>query len=390
MRSLLDVLWVAWSAVRSRPLRAVLMAIGPLLGVAVIVSAFGVMESASGDVRAALRDLGRDLALVTAPGDTLMSVEARDRIASVPTVEGVAGIAPVGGVTARSTNLERSDRGQIAFAVFRIDPELTRVVETSLAWGRPLLPHDEEAATGAAILGSEVASRIAFDPEELTTVYLDEQPFGIVGALESSLLAPELDQAILISHASAQRLTRTVSGYSHFYVRTHEDVASVTAEVLPTAVSLGAPGQSPTVTLPADLLAAQVAIDRTLAGAVIGLGVLAMLVGGFGITNVMLISVLERQKEIGVRRALGHSRLSIGAQFLIEATVIGAIGAVVGGAIAMAFINLFAKTRGWVTILNPQLTLAAVAGAIAITVLAALYPATRAMRLQPLEALRGE
>lgn len=366
------------------------MAVGPLLGVAVIVSAFGVMQSASGDVRAALRELGRDVALVSAPGDTLMAVEARNRIASVSTVEGVAGMAPVGGVTARSTNLDRTGRDQIGFAVFRVDPELTDVVETPLAWGRPLFDHDQNAATGAVVLGSEVASRIAFDPNEITTVYLGEQAFGIVGILEPSLLAPELDEALLISHTSAERLSRGEPGYSHFYVRTQEDTAPATAEVLPAAVSLGAAGRSPTVTLPADLLAAQIAIDQSLAGAVIGLGILAMLVGGFGITNVMLISVLERQKEIGVRRALGHSRLSIGAQFLTEAVVVGAVGAGLGTAIAIAFISLFANARGWVTILNPQLTAAAVIGAILVTILAALYPAGRAMRLQPLEALRGE
>jgi len=390
MRSILDVLWVSSTAVLSRPLRAALMAVGPLLGVAVIVSAFGVMQSASGDVRAALRELGRDVALVSAPGDTLMAVESRDRIASVSTVKGVAGMAPVGGVTARSTNRDRSGRDQIGFAVFRVDPQLTDVVETPLAWGRPLLDHDQDSATGAVVLGSEVASRIAFDPSEITTVYLGDQAFGIVGILEPSLLAPELDQALLISHASAERLSRDEPGYSHFYVRTQEDTAAATAQVLPAAVSLGAAGQSPTVTLPADLLAAQIAIDRSLAGAVIGLGILAMLVGGFGITNVMLISVLERQKEIGVRRALGHSRLSIGSQFLTEAVVVGAVGAGIGTAIAIAFVSLFANARGWITILNAQLTVAVVVGAILVTILAALYPAARAMRLQPLEALRGE
>lgn len=389
MRTVADVLWVASTALRARPLRAVLMGVGPLLGVAVIVAAIGVMQSASGELRAALDELGRDVVLLTAPGDKLLPAESPARVEAVSTVEAVAGLAPVVGVTASASSMDNGSPSPVGFATFKADPSLPQVVKVPLAWGRSLAPFDDANSTNAVVIGSAVASRLVLDTNALTSIFLNGQEFGVVGVLEPSLLAPELDEALLISHATAEDLFGSESGYSQLYVRV-EGAMTATTSILPTAVDLGERGVAPGVSVPADLISAQVAIDRSLAGAVIALGALAMLVGGLGITNVMLISVLERQREIGVRRALGHSRWTIAAQFLTEAMIVGSLGALLGGGAALAFVRAVAASRGWVAVFNPGLSIVVIAAAILLTALAAIYPASRATRLQPLEALRAE
>ena len=390
MRTVAEVLWVASTALRARPLRAALMGVGPLLGVAVIVAAIGVMQSASGELRSALEELGRDVVLLTAPGDKLLPAESPARVEAVSTVEAVAGLAPVVGVTASASSMDNGSPSPVGFATFKADPSLPQVVKVPLAWGRSLAPFDDANSTNAVVIGSAVASRLVLDTKALTSIFLNGQEFGVVGVLEPSLLAPELDEALLISHTTAKDLFGSESGYSQLYVRVDEGAMTATTSILPTAVDLGERGVAPGVSVPADLISAQVAIDRSLAGAVIALGALAMLIGGLGITNVMLISVLERQREIGVRRALGHSRWTIAAQFLTEAMIVGSLGALLGGGAALAFVRAVAVSRGWVAVFNPGLWIAVIAAAILLTALAAIYPASRATRLQPLEALRAE
>jgi len=159
--------------------------------------------------------------------------------------------------------------------------------------------------------------------------------------------------------------------------------------MLSTVVTFGGPG-SPTVRIPADLLAAQAEIDRTLAAAVLALGLLAMVVGSFGIANVMLISVMERRREIGVRRALGHQRRVIGAQFLVEATLVGVVGGLVGAAVGVGFTAALSAVRGWVPVIDLRLAAMAAAASVLITTLAGVYPASRAAHVEPLDALRAD
>jgi putative ABC transport system permease protein len=389
MRSLYDVIWVAASALRARPLRALLMAVGPLLGVAVIVGAIGVLQSAEGELRLALRDLGRNLAFVSAFDDRL-PVEAMDRVKAIDSVQAVGGAATVPAAIATTGQIPGDIPPRVSPIVLTIDPELLDVLDAELAWGRPIGRHDDDNAITAAVLGSEVAEAMPLDPDSIQGLYINDHEFGIVGVLEPTLLGAELNQAVLIPRSTAETLFGLQPGHSHIYLRIDEQAVTETAQLLATAITYGEQGVPIGVSIPADLLEAQTAIDQTLAGSVVGLGLLAMVVGGFGIANVMMISVLERRREIGVRRALGHSRAAIASQFLAEGVLIGLVGGALGAATGIGFVNLVARSRGWVGFIDSPLVVAGMAAALVVTLIAALYPTMRAVRLQPLDALRAD
>lgn len=387
-RLLLDNLGVALRALVARPGRMALMAAGPLLGVGVIVGSIGVLQSTTGELREALRRLGTNM-VIAAATEGRLPTEATERVASVPTVTGVTALGTVGGVVVSPAPPTGELAVPPANQVFTADPALLGVLEVGLVWGRTLGDFDEEAVTPAAVLGGGVAERLWLENPGLRTLYLGDHPFAIVGVLEKSTLYPEIDAAVLIPTSTAQEIFGADPRPLNLLVRVEDGAARRTAEVLADTVTYGAPVNL-RVFIPTDLLEAQTQIDRTLAGAVLGLGLLAMLVGGFGIANVMLISVMERRREIGVRRALGHFRVVIALQFLTESALVGLVGAATGGVVAGGFVLAVSAARGWTAVLDPLVVAGAVAAAVVVSILAGVYPAIRAARLQPLDALRAE
>lgn len=388
MRSLVDDLSVAIRSLVARPGRMMLMAAGPLLGVAVIVGSIGILQSTTGELRDALRRLGTNLVTVTVAEGRLPH-EAAERAARVPTVDAVAALGSVGGTMVSAA----PPTGQLAVPpanqVLTADPQLAGVLEIGLAWGRSLRGFDEEATITAAVIGGGVAERLGLESPEVRTLYIGGYPFAVVGVLERSVLYPEVDSAVLIPTSTAQQVFGADPRPAALLVRVEDGTERRTAGLLSDAVTYGAP-LNLRASVPSDLLAAQTEIDRTLAGAVVGLGLLAMVVGGFGIANVMLISVMERRREIGVRRALGHTRGVIAFQFLTESGLVGLIGAGLGAALAAGFVVAISTARGWTVVLDPLVVAAAVAAAVMVSLLAGMYPAARAARLQPLDALRDE
>lgn len=386
-----ELLGVALAGLRARPLRTLLMAAGPGLGVAVIIGAFGVLQSTSGELRTALERLGNDLVVVTATDgeDPRLPVEAANRVAGIPSVEGVTATGAVRGISAAAVSLPDGLPNPIANAVLSADARLLEVLETGVALGRVLGPADEAGATTAAVVGARVARLLGIGPGEMQTVYLNEHAFGVVGALEPSILLSDLDFAVLIPASTAERVFGANPAPSQLYVRIEDGAVREAAEILGVTATYEGSGL-PSVSIPADLLAAQAEVDRTLAGAVWGLGLLAIGVGGFGIANVMLISVLERRREIGVRRALGHLRSVIAAQFISEAVLVGLLGAAVGAVIGATFVVVVSEVRGWVAVVDPLVLAAAMGASVLVTALAGVYPAIRAARMQPMDAVRGD
>lgn len=388
IRSLLDDLTVALRNLIARPGRMALMAAGPLLGVAVIVGSIGVLQSTTGELRASLQRLGTSLVIVSA-ADGRLPAEAAERAARVPTVSGVTALGSVGGAIVSSG----PPTGQLtvppATQILTADPELLEVLEIDLVWGRTLSDFDEGAMTTAAVIGQGVAERLWLEGPEARTLYLGDHPFAVVGVLRRSPLYPDVDSAVLIPTSTAREMFGADPRPSSMLVRVEDGAERITAAVLDDSVTYGA-AVNLRVSIPTDLLAARTEIDRTLAGAVVGLGVLAMVVGGFGIANVMLISVMERRREIGVRRALGHLRAFIALQFLTESALVGLIGAAAGAILAVGFVVAVSAARGWTVVFDPPLIAGAVAAAVVVSVLAGIYPAARAARLQPLDALREE
>jgi putative ABC transport system permease protein len=219
-------------------------------------------------------------------------------------------------------------------------------------------------------------------------VYISGNWFAVGGVLAALPLAPEIDRAALIGYPIAHALFRTSRSASTLYVRADPERVTEAAALLGPAAEPQNPEQVQ-VSRPSSALQARAAAQSTLTGLFLGLGAVALLVGGVGIANVMVISVLERRPEIGLRRALGATRAHIGLQFIGESMLLGAIGGGAGVALGAAATAGYAGLQGWILVVPLLAVAGGAAIAVALGAIAGLYPAVRAARLAPAAALRS-
>jgi putative ABC transport system permease protein len=219
-------------------------------------------------------------------------------------------------------------------------------------------------------------------------VYLGDTWFTVIGVLKPALLDPTLDSTVFISLPVAERLFRTQPSPSEIYVRANQnDVVRVSNLLAATADPQNADGVD--VNRPSDALKARAAAEGQFTTLLLGLGAVALLVGAIGIANIMLISVLERRGEIGLRRALGATRRHISIQFLAESALLAAIGGIIGLALGAGATAVYALSRNEPFVVPVYALVAAPAAGFVIGAIAGLYPAAKAARLSPTEALRA-
>ncbi|MGW1996524.1 ABC transporter permease [Embleya sp. NPDC001921] len=384
--SLADALLVGVSGLRGRRLRAVLSALGIAIGIGAMVAVVGIGASGQAALLERIRALGTNL-LTAAPGQTVFGEESAlppDADAMVERMSAVEGASATGRVTATVRRTDRVDRditGGIGIVAARDD--LPIVLGAELRSGRGLDP--AVGAFPAVVLGSAAAERLAVDVPG-GRVWLGEQWFTVVGILRPVPLAPEIDRSALVGWAAA----RTHLGFdgrpTTVYVRAREDDVERVRDLLAASVAPGRPNEV-RVSRPSDALAARFAAKDTLSSLLLALGAVALLVGGVGVANTMVVAVLERRQEIGLRRALGAHRGQIRHQFLTEAVCLSGAGGLAGVVLGAG------ATYGYATVRDQPWTvpMAALAGAVAaaavVGAVAGWYPAARAARLPPTEAL---
>jgi putative ABC transport system permease protein len=236
-------------------------------------------------------------------------------------------------------------------------------------------------------LGSAAARRLGIAVAgQGVQVYLGGRWFTVVGILHPVPLAPELDSAALVGWPAAKTYLAFDGHPTTVYTRTQDSAVQAVRNVLAATANPQAPNEVK-VSRPSDALAAREATNRAFTGLLLGLGAVALLVGGVGVANTMVISVLERRSEIGLRRSLGATRGQIRLQFLSESLLLSALGGVGGVVIGIAVTTLYATTQSWPTVVPAWATVGGLAATLLIGALAGLYPAIRAARLAPTEAL---
>jgi putative ABC transport system permease protein len=384
-----DVLRTGSLGLRTRRLRAALSALGIAIGIASMVAVLGISESSKADLLAELDALGTNL-LKIAPGQTFFGEEAElpeeapAMIERVAGVEGVAAMRGLAGVTVRRNDLiDEAETGGLGVAA--ADASLAAAVGGRLRWGRFL-----DAATAgypAVVLGAAAADQLGIGAQG-GRVYIGGRWFTVIGVLEPVTLEPTLDSMALMGFDAAVRLFDEQRDASTVYVRADPDAIEAARDLIATTANPGAP-EEVEVSRPSDALEARAAAKTAFTSLLLGLGAVALLVGGVGIANVMVISVLERRSEVGLRRALGATRRHVGAQFACESLLLAAAGGAIGVLLGAVVTGGYAANRGWTAVVPPEALAGGLAAAVAIGAVAGVYPALRAARLSPTDALRG-
>jgi putative ABC transport system permease protein len=296
-------------------------------------------------------------------------------------VESAGATGKVDAAIYRNDHIPRGETGSIT--VLAADLALRDTVRMEVRSGVWLTP--ATATYPGVVLGSVAAQRLDL-PGIGTRVWLGGVWYAVVGMLDPVPLAPELDSAALVGWESARSYLKFDGRPTTIYVRAVERQVDAVRSVLGDTADPERPSQV-AVSRPSDALAAQRAARSAWNGLLLGLGGVALLVGGVGIANTMVISILERRGEIGLRRALGATRGHIRAQFLVEASLLSAVGGAGGILLGVAVTALYATGRHWPTVVPAWATLGGLGATLVIGVGAGLYPAVRASRLAPTQAL---
>ena len=382
-----DIWPLALLGLVSRPARAALSAVGVALGIATMVAVLGVSSSSRAQLVAQIDALGTNL-LTVAPGQSFggltvtLPASAPAMVARVGPVIGAAAIGDVNAQVYRNDRISAANTN--AITVYSADAGLLRTLQGQLARGSFL-----NAATArypAVVLGADAAAALGIDRTGVQ-VWLGNQWFGVVGIMRRLPLAPELDRTALIGDPVAQRLLHATAAPVQIYVRVNPASIAAVAAVLPATADPAAP-QNVSVADPITALTARADASVAFQELFLALGAVALLVGGIGIANVMVIAVLERRGEIGLRRALGARRLHVAVQFAGEATLLAGCGGVAGAVLGGFTTTVYAATRHWDAVVPVPVLLAAAGVALLVGAVAGLYPALRAARLVPAEALR--
>ena len=383
-----DLLRAGSLGLRHRRVRAALSALGISIGIAAIVSVLGISQSSKTGLLNELGQLGNLISVQaqnTVSGQqTELPVTADGMIARIGPVTGVTEIGDISAYVYRNPLVPATDTNGIGLAA--ADPALPATLGATLADGTFL-----NAATArypAVVLGAESASLLGIaNLAHPTDVWIGGHWFTVVGILNPVQLISQMDSMAFIGFGVAEQYFGFDGHPTQLYVRSVYTQVSAVAAVLPYTVN----PQNPAVvgvSYPSDILKAEVAAKGAYNGLFLGLGAVALLVGGVGIANVMVISVLERRSEIGLRRALGATRHHIAEQFLAEAVLLSVLGGLAGTITGALATLIYAVSQHW-QVQIPELALyGGVGAALIIGAIAGLYPATRAARLSPTEALR--
>ncbi|WP_414170963.1 ABC transporter permease (plasmid) [Streptoverticillium reticulum] len=384
-----DLVRAGLSGLRGRPLRVVLSALGIAIGIATMVTVVGISSSSKAQLMNQLDQLGTNL-LSVAPGDTLggtkakLPVQATDMVSRISGVQQTGATGNIDNATVRRTDkIPPGESGGIA--VQATTEPLIRTLRGRMAAGTWL--NAANSPYPAVVLGSTAAQRLG-----ITTpgqqVWISNRYFTVIGILAPMPLAPEIEQSALLGWDAAQSYLGFDGHPTRVYERSADNAVNDIWRKLARTANPEHPDEVK-VTRPSDALAAKAAAQSTFTNLLLGLGTVALLVGGVGVANTMIISVLERRHEIGLRRSLGATRGHIRAQFLAESLLLSALGGLAGAALGTLFTGTYAAARATPFAIPPWSIATGFAATLLIGAIAGIYPAIRASHVSPTTALHS-
>jgi putative ABC transport system permease protein len=380
----------ALQAFRTRRLRAALSALGIAIGIGAMVAVVGVSASAQANLIAEIDALGTNLLTVT-PGQTFLGNNEVLPATSVPMighmlgVDNDAAVYQVGGANVyRNPLVPTAQTGGIG--VDAASDNLPAVMGAHMTSGHFL--NSVSDGFPEAVLGAQAASVLQMSHVGgHVMVYLGSTWFNVVGIMGSATLDSNLDSDVFISLPIAERVFQVQPNPSEIYVRANQNQVPQVSNLLAATADPQQP-DGVQVSRPSDELQARAAAKGQFTALLAGLGAVALLVGAIGIANIMVISVLERRGEIGLRRALGATRRHISTQFLTESALLALLGGIFGLLIGAGATAIYAQAKHEPFVIPLYVLIAAPAAGFAIGAIAGLYPAAKAARLSPTEALR--
>ena len=385
-----DRVRLAGIGLRTRRLRAGLSALGIAIGVAAIVAVLGLSASSEAGLLAEINQLGTNLLTVTNGqnmfgGTAELPRRAPGMISRIGPVYDVQYVGSTSASVYRTPLIPSADTN--ALNVDATSLHLLSAVGASLAQGSYL--NAATAREPVAVLGATAAQNLGIDriyPGE--RIWLGGHWFYVVGILRPALYASDLDSSVLVGFPAAEKYLGFDGHPSTIYVRCQNDAVAQVQALLGATANPEDPSEVD-VSQPSQALVLRAEAQSALNGLFLGLGAVALLVGAVGVANIMVISVLERRSEIGLRRALGATRGDIRSQFLSEAVLLGVLGGVIGVVLGALSTAVYAGIKGWVPVVPVEAWVGGLAAAVVIGAVAGLLPALRAARMSPTEALRS-
>jgi putative ABC transport system permease protein len=373
---------------RTRKLRASLSALGIAIGVAAIVAVLGLSSSSEAGLLAEINRLGTNLLTVT-NGQSLFGQTAELPIAAPGMIGRIGPVTAVQYTGSTSANVFRSPLipsiDTNALSVNAASLGLLSDVGTTMAEGSYL--NAATAIEPVCVLGAAAAQRLGIDRVYSgERIWLGNMWFYVAGILRPALLTPEIDSSVLVGFKAAETYLGFDGHPSEIYVRAVTSQVAAVDSVLAATANPEAPNEVD-VSQPSAALVAQADAQAALNGLFLGLGAVALLVGAVGVANIMVISVLERRSEIGLRRALGATKGDIRTQFLAEAILLALMGGAMGVVLGVICTAIYASTKGWAIVIPAVAWGGGLGAALVIGAVAGLLPALRAARMSPTEAL---
>jgi putative ABC transport system permease protein len=383
---------------RTRKLRAALSALGIAIGVAAIVAVLGLSSSSAAGLNAEIAQLGTNL-LTVANGQSFAGGTEELPLAAPGMISRLPGVYQVQSTGSTTANAYRSPLipsvNTNALTVDAATLGLPAAAETSLAQGRFL--NAATASEPACVLGAAAAQLLGIDHIYqgeriwITLTNADGTPAGgmwlyVSGILKPDVLAPDIDSSVFVGFGFAEKYLQFDGHPSTIYVKAQTGQVNRVDSLLAAQANPEDPS-GVDVSQPSQALVAQADAKSAFNTLFLGLGAVALLVGAIGVANIMVIAVLERRSEIGLRRALGATRGHIRTQFLTEAILLALAGGVAGVLAGAASTAIYAHHKGWATVIPPEAWAGGLGAALVIGALAGLLPAIRAARLSPTEAL---